>query len=149
MTTIDFSPLYRTTVGFDRMVNLLNTAVGSEPASYPPYNIEATGDNTYTISIAVAGFADDEIDLQVERGVLSVKARKAEDATDRRYLHRGIATRSFERKFNLADHIEVTGAELINGLLTINLVKEVPEAMKPRKIAIGREVNAALANEAA
>ena len=149
MTNIDFSPLYRTTVGFDRMVNLLNAAVGSEPASYPPYNIEATGENTYSISIAVAGFGQDEIDLEVERGVLAVRARKAEDKAERRYLHRGIATRSFERKFNLADHVEVTGAELANGLLVIDLVKEIPEAMKPRKIAIGRDTNATIAHEAA
>ncbi|MEM9601535.1 MAG: Hsp20 family protein [Pseudomonadota bacterium] len=149
MTTIDFSPLYRTTVGFDRMVNLLNAAVGSEPSSYPPYNIEATGENTYSISIAVSGFGEDEIDLEVERGVLAVRARKAEDTTERRYLHRGIATRSFERKFNLADHIEVTGARLVNGLLTIELVKELPEAMKPRKIAIGGDATRSIEHEAA
>lgn len=149
MNSIDFSPLYRTTVGFDRMVNLLNAAARSEPTSYPPYNIESTGENTYSISIAVAGFSQDEIDMEVERGVLTVRARKAEEATDRHYLHRGIATRSFERKFNLADHVEITGADMANGLLMINLVKELPEAMKPRKIAIGGDSKPTITHEAA
>ncbi len=137
MNTIDFSPLYRTTVGFDRMATLLNSALGAEPATYPPYNIESTGENRYSISIAVAGFSESDIELEVERGVLSVRARKEKDDVERHYLHRGIASRSFERKFNLADHIEVTGAQLSNGLLHIDLVKEVPDAMKPRRIAIG------------
>jgi len=149
MNTIDFSPLYRTTVGFDRMASLLNSALGSEPATYPPYNIESTGDNQYSIAIAVAGFSESEIELEVERGVLTVRARKVADESGRTYLHRGIATRSFERKFNLADHIEVTGADLANGLLTIELVKELPEAMKPRKIAIGGSANASLTHAAA
>lgn len=140
MTTIDLSPLYRSTIGFDRMASLLDSALRGDQTGggYPPYNIEVTGENRYGITLAVAGFEENELDIQVENNVLSVRGKKADsdDDQDRRYLHQGIAYRSFERKFNLADHVEVKGAELKNGLLSIALVKEVPEAMKPKSIAI-------------
>ena len=147
MTTLDLTPLYRSTIGFDRMASLLDSALRGEQSSgggYPPYNIEVTGENQYGITLAVAGFEEAELDIQVENGVLSVRGKKADtqDSNDqRRYLHQGIAYRSFERKFNLADHVEVRGAELRNGLLNISLVKEVPEAMKPKSIAINTGSN--------
>jgi len=139
MTTIDLSPLYRNSIGFDRMGSLLDNAMRSQKTTtgFPPYDIEATGDDRYAITLAVAGFEDSELDIQVEKGVLSVRGKKADDGDEKSYLYRGIANRSFERKFNLADYIEVSGADLKNGLLTISLVKEIPEAMKPRSIAIG------------
>jgi len=139
MTSIDLTPLYRSSVGFDRFGSLLNTALRGEQVStgYPPYNIEATGDDHYGITLAVAGFGESEIDIQVEKSVLTVRGKKSESDVERKYLYQGIANRSFERKFNLADHVGVTGASLDNGLLTISLVQEVPEAMKPKKIAIG------------
>ncbi len=141
MTTIDLSPLYRSSIGFDRMGSLLDNALRSQKASagFPPYDIEATGDNRYAITLAVAGFEESELDLQVEKAVLRVRGKKADEAADKSYLYRGIANRSFERKFNLADFIEVSGADLKNGLLTISLIKEIPEAMKPRSITIGSE----------
>ncbi|MCH8531231.1 MAG: Hsp20 family protein [Saccharospirillum sp.] len=144
MNSIDLTPLYRSTIGFDRMASLLDSAMRGEQTSggYPPYNIEVTGENQYGITLAVAGFEEDELNIQVENGILSVRGKKAEaeDDKQRRFLHQGIAYRTFERKFNLADHVEVRGAELKNGLLTIQLVKEIPEAMKPRSIAInGKE----------
>lgn len=140
MRTFDFSPLYRTTVGFDHLSSLLD-AVNQRDANvnaYPPYNIELLDKDTYQITMAVAGFVEDELDLQSEKQVLTVKGTKAaeQDAGERKYLHQGIAARNFERRFNLADHVEVTGAKLSNGLLYINLVREIPEAMKPKKIAI-------------
>jgi molecular chaperone IbpA len=143
MNTIDLSPLYRSTVGFDRLGALLDSALRTESGpSFPPYNIEVTGENRYAITLALAGFEQQELDIQVERGLLSVRGKKGEDGKDeRRYLHQGIATRAFERKFNLADHVEVVGARLENGLLTINLVKEIPEAMKPKTIAINSSQN--------
>ncbi|MEM1439781.1 MAG: Hsp20 family protein [Pseudomonadota bacterium] len=138
MNTIDLTPLYRTSVGFDRLANLLDTALRSDTVStgYPPYNIEVTGDERYAVTLAVAGFAESELDISVEKGVLTVRGRKGNDA-ERKFLHQGIANRAFERKFNLADFVEVTGAALENGLLTISLRKEIPDAMKPRKIEIG------------
>jgi len=138
MTTIDLSPLYRNSIGFDRMGTLLDNALRSQKAGvgFPPYDIEASGDDRYAITLAVAGFEENELDIQVEKGVLCVRGKKADD-DEKSYLYRGIANRSFERKFNLADYIEVNGADLKNGLLTISLVKEIPEAMKPRSIAIG------------
>lgn len=148
MNSIDLTPLYRSTIGFDRMASLLDSAMRGEQSSggYPPYNIEVTGENQYGITLAVAGFEEDELNIQVENGVLSVRGKKAESEDDkqRRFLHQGIAYRSFERKFNLADHVEVRGAELKNGLLTIQLVKEIPEAMKPRSIAINGKENTPL-----
>lgn len=154
MTHIDLTPLYRSTIGFDRMANLLDSALRGEQTSngYPPYNIEVTGENAYGITLAVAGFEEDELNLQVENGVLTVRGKKAsnEDDKNRRFLHQGIAYRSFERKFNLADHVEVRGAELKHGLLTIHLVKEVPEAMKPKTIAInGKTSSSAIEHQEA
>jgi molecular chaperone IbpA len=140
MNTIDLTPLYRSSVGFDRFGSMLDSALRSEKSSagYPPYDIEALSENEYLITLAVAGFEQDELDIQVEKGVLSVSGKKTENDNDRHYLYQGIANRSFERKFNLADFIEVTGADLNNGLLKISLVKEIPEAMKPKSIAIGQ-----------
>jgi molecular chaperone IbpA len=139
MTTIDFSPLYRSTVGFDRFASLLDSVHQNNHSNgYPPYNIEATDENEYAITIAVAGFEESELDLQTERGVLTVRGEKAKDDKKKRnYLYQGIATRTFERKFELADHVEVVNADLSNGMLTISLVKEIPEAMKPKRISIG------------
>ena len=139
MTTIDLSPLYRSSIGFDRMGSLLDNALRSqkESSGFPPYDIEATGENRYAITLAVAGFEESELDIQVEKGVLRVRGKKADDGEEKSWLYRGIANRSFERKFNLADHIEVSGADLKNGLLTVSLIKEIPEAMKPRSIVIG------------
>ena len=143
MNTIDLTPLYRSSIGFDRLGSLLDTALRSEQASasYPPYNIEANGENRYGITLAVAGFERQELDIQVEKGVLTVRGKKADTKEERKYLYQGIATRTFERKFNLADHVEVTGAQLTNGLLTISLVREIPEAMKPKTIAINTQDN--------
>lgn len=140
MTTIDLSPLYRSTVGFDRFGSLLDNVMGAEKSAstgYPPYNIEVAGDDRYAITIAVAGFEESDLDIQVENGILTVRGKLEKADVERKYLHQGIANRSFERKFTLADHVEVTAAELRNGILQLSLVKEVPEAMKPRKISIG------------
>jgi len=137
MATIDLSPLYRSTVGFDRLAPMLETALRNDRGvSYPPYDIEVIDENRYAVTIAVAGFEREELDIQVERGVLTVAGKKEAANSDRRYLHQGIARRTFERKFNLADHVEVTDASLRNGLLTISLVREIPEAMKPKTIPI-------------
>ncbi|MEL6774166.1 MAG: Hsp20 family protein [Pseudomonadota bacterium] len=140
MRTIDLTPLYRSTVGFDRMAQMLDQVMSGDGAapSYPPYNIEKTGEDAYRISIAVAGFAEGELNIEVRDQGLSVTARKApqEGQEKRVYLHRGIAERGFERRFQLADHVRVAGAELVNGLLHIDLVREIPEALKPRTIAI-------------
>lgn len=140
--TIDLTPLYRSTVGFDHLASLLNHAATRDNSSggYPPYNIEAFEENKYSITLALAGFSEEELDIQVENGVLLVKGSK-QVKDESNYLYQGIANRSFERKFNLADHMEVTGANLNNGLLTINLVKEIPEAMKPKTIAINKGSN--------
>ncbi len=140
MTTIDLTPLYRSSIGFDRYGSMLDSALRSEKtaAGYPPYDIESLGENEYAITLAVAGFEESELDIQVEKGVLCVRGKKIETDEARSYLYQGIANRSFERKFNLADFIEVTGADLSNGLLTVSLVKEIPEAMKPKSIAIGQ-----------
>ncbi len=139
MNRIDLTPLYRSSVGFDRFESLLDAAFQSEKASagYPPYNIEALEDDHYAITLAVAGFTSDELDIQVEKGVLTIVGKKEATDSKGQYLHQGIATRAFERKFNLADHIEVIGADLKDGLLNIRLLKEVPEAMKPKTISIG------------
>jgi molecular chaperone IbpA len=144
MNTIDLTPLYRSSIGFDRLGSLLDTALRAEQAStgYPPYNIEVTGEDRYGLTLAVAGFERNELDIQVEKGVLTVRGKKVNESKDeRKYLYQGIATRTFERKFNLADHVEVTGAQLNNGLLSISLVKQVPEAMKPKTIAIDSQSN--------
>ncbi len=138
MRSVDLSPLYRATVGFDRMMNLLDATPRAEDGGYPPYNIEKTGDNAYRITMAVAGFGEQDIDITVQESRLIIKASKEKETEDKvkTYLHRGIATRAFERRFDLADYIKVTGARLENGILSIDLAREVPEAMKPRTIAI-------------
>jgi molecular chaperone IbpA len=138
MRNYDLSPLFRSTVGFDRMMRLLDTATRMDESatSYPPYNIEKTGEHAYRITMAVAGFSDDEIEITVQEGVLAVGGKSLKDEEPKQFLHRGIARRAFERRFELADHIQVTGASLANGLLHIDLVREVPEAMKPRSIKI-------------
>lgn len=143
MNTIDLTPLYRSSIGFDRLASMLDSALRSDTSSggYPPYNIESLGEDRYGITIAVAGFEESELDIQVERDVLTVRGRKAEDDKERKYLYRGIATRAFERKFNLAEHVKVVDAELRNGLLNIHLVKEIPEADKPRVISINSSIN--------
>ncbi len=137
MTTFDFSPLYRTSVGFDRLATLLSSATRLEQGNgYPPYNIQSTGDNQYQITMAVAGFAEADLSINTEQNKLTVTGNRASDEEDGKFLYRGIATRSFERRFNLADHVRVTGARLENGLLHIHLERELPEAMKPRTIEI-------------
>jgi molecular chaperone IbpA len=140
MRNLDFAPLYRATVGFDRIADLMDRVLSSDVAqpTYPPYNIEKTAEDAYRISIAVAGFAPEELSVEVKDGNLHVAARKAAEDTDRIYLHRGIATRAFERRFALADHVRVSGAVHENGMLHVDLVREVPEAMKPRRIEITR-----------
>jgi len=138
MRTYDLSPLYRSTVGFDRLFGMLDSVTNGEAQPYPPYNIERTGENAYRVTLAVAGFGEGDLDIQSKENVLTVKGEKSEEKQeDREVLYRGIAARAFERRFQLADHVEVTGASLENGLLHIDLVREIPEAMKPRKIAIG------------
>ena len=139
MRHIDFAPLYRSTVGFDRLFNLLDSVSGVDqgPTAYPPYNIERTGENEYRITMAVAGFAQDEIQVDVKEQTLSVTGEKKPEQKEREFLHRGIAARTFERRFQLADHVEVKGADLKDGLLHIDLVRNVPERLKPRTIAIG------------
>ncbi|MFU8822924.1 Hsp20 family protein [Yoonia sp.] len=138
MRSFDLTPLYRATVGFDQIADLLDRALATDVGqnSYPPYNIEKTADDGWRISIAAAGFAADELAIEVKDRALHVTARKAEDDAERKFLHRGIATRAFERRFHLADHVQVTGALHENGMLHIDLIREVPEALKPRRIAI-------------
>ena len=137
MRSFDLAPLYRATVGFDRIADLMDRAMTAEQGqSYPPYNIEKTDENGWRITVAVAGFTDEELTVEVREGTLLVAGRKEKDAVERTFLHRGIATRAFERRFHLADHVQVTGARTANGLLDIDLVREVPEALKPRRIEI-------------
>jgi molecular chaperone IbpA len=139
MRHVDFAPLYRSTVGFDRLFSLFDTlGTPDNGQTYPPYNIERTGENAYRISMAVAGFSDSEISIEAHRNVLTVKGERAEEKKEdgNEVLYRGIAARTFERRFQLADHVEVTGATLKNGLLHIDLKREVPEELKPRKIEI-------------
>ncbi|MFM1682430.1 Hsp20 family protein [Aeromonas salmonicida] len=135
MRSIDFSPLYRSAIGFDRLANLIESAASNGNAGYPPYNIEQLSDNDYRISMAVAGFTQEELELSFQENLLTVKGNKQAES-DRNYLYRGIAERGFERRFQLADYVRVKGADLKNGLLHIELMREVPEAMKPRKIEI-------------
>jgi molecular chaperone IbpA len=138
MRNFDLAPLYRATVGFDQIADLLDRVMASDvpQPTYPPYNIEKTADDAYRISIAVAGFAASDLNVEVKEGAVVVSATKAEDDGNRTYLHRGIATRAFERRFQLADHVKVTGASHVDGMLHIDLQREVPEALKPRRIAI-------------
>ncbi len=138
MRTFDFAPLYRSTIGFDHLSQLLDSIAQREQnqPSYPPYNIERLAEDQYRISMAVAGFTDSELSIESERQTLKVRGEKAADNTERQYLHQGIAARNFERVFQLADHIKVVNAHLENGLLHIDLRREIPEAMKPRQIPI-------------
>lgn len=142
MRTLDFAPLYRATVGFDRIADLMDRVLTTDVAqpTYPPYNIEKTAEDSYRISIAVAGFTAEELAVEVKDGTLLVTARKAPEAEGKTYLHRGIATRAFERRFALADHVRVTGAVHELGMLHIDLTRETPEALKPRRIEIASAV---------
>jgi molecular chaperone IbpA len=137
MRTVDFSPLYRSVVGFDRLAALLDAAASSESASgYPPYNIERTDENAYRIEIAVAGFRPEELNIEVKENLVTVQGRKAANDEPRRFLHRGLAERNFERRFQLADYVVVTEAQLADGLLSISLKRELPEQLKPRQVPI-------------
>lgn len=138
MRTLDLAPLFRASVGFDNLTRVLDAASRSDEAqaAYPPYNIVKASDDDYRITFAVAGFGEDDIDIVVERNSLTVKGKVSQDNDEVAYLHRGIAGRSFERRFQLADHIQVTEASMTNGLLTVELKREVPEALKPRTIAV-------------
>jgi molecular chaperone IbpA len=136
MRTLDFSPLYRSVVGFDRLADLLDAATTETANGYPPYNIERTDENTYRIDIAVAGFKPDELTIEVKENLLTVQGRKPANDEPRRYLHRGLAERNFERRFQLADYVLVSDAQLSDGLLSVSLRRELPEALKPRKIEI-------------
>ncbi len=138
MDRFDFSPLFRSTIGFDRLTRLVDAASRVDNASlaYPPYNIEKTGEDAYRLTMAVAGFSPDEVDVTVHENTLLVAGKTKKEENEGRYLHRGIASRAFERRFSLADHMKVVGASLDNGMLHVDLVREVPEAAKPRKIEI-------------
>lgn len=140
MRSFDLAPLYRATVGFDQIADLMDRLLTQDAgtANYPPYNIEKLADGSWRISIAVAGFSAEELAVEVRENALVVTARKAEDTAERKFLHRGIATRAFERRFHLADHVRVTGAAHVDGMLHIDLVREVPEALKPRRIEIAK-----------
>ena len=144
MRTFDFSPLFRSTVGFDHLASLLDAANRDSNAGYPPYNIEVIGNDNYRITLAIAGFSEDELSIETESNVLRVRGSKTPDKEQKTFLHQGIAGRDFERRYQLADHVKVTNASLENGLLHIELVKEIPEAMKPRKISINRDQKAKL-----
>ena len=136
MRTLDFSPLYRSVVGFDRLADMLDAANTETAGGYPPYNIERTADNTYRIDIAVAGFKAGDLNIEVKENLLTVQGRKSDGDETRRYLHRGLAERNFERRFQLADYVIVTEADLADGLLSISLKRELPEALKPRRSEI-------------
>lgn len=138
MRTFDMSPLYRATVGFDQIADLMDRVLTNDVSqqTYPPYNIEKTADDAYRISVAVAGFSDADLSVEVKENALHISGRKSDDNEERKFLHRGIATRAFERRFHLADHVRVTGASHVDGMLHIDLVREVPEALKPRRIEI-------------
>lgn len=138
MRTFDLAPFYRSTIGFDRLFSLLDQANGDGSSGYPPYNIERTGEDSYRISMAVAGFAEDEVSIEAHRNVLTIKGERKDETNGEgsEVLYRGIAARAFERRFQLADHVDVVGAALKNGLLHIDLKRNIPEELKPRKIAI-------------
>jgi molecular chaperone IbpA len=140
MRTFDLAPLYRSTVGFDRLFSMLDQAAGFDAApGYPPYNIERTGENAYRISVAVAGFGESDLTIETKENALTIRGEKQDKADEKQgeVLYQGIAARAFERRFQLADHVQVTGASLVNGLLHVDLVRELPEAKKPRQIKIG------------
>ena len=149
MTSFDFSPLFRSTIGFDRLGQLLDQALVDEGSSYPPYNIEKTGDDAYRITMAIAGFGEDDLNIIAQENMLVVsgKAKPVDEKTE--FLYRGIAGRAFERRFQLADHIKVVGAQLVNGLLHVDLVREVPEAKRPRTIKVETGAKAKLEAKAA
>lgn len=149
MRTIDFSPLYRSVVGFDRLASLLETAAADGATGYPPYNIERTDENSYRIDIAVAGFRPEDLNIEVKENLLTVQGQKPANDEARRYLHRGLAERNFERKFQLADYVLVESANLADGLLSIALKRELPEALKPRRVEISTQPNATLIEGAA
>src|SRR6185369_2956290 len=140
----DLTPLFRSSVGFDRLSRLMDSAqrVDESALSYPPYNIERTGDDTYRVSMAVAGFSEAELTITAQENSLVISGKPSKEEKERNFLHRGLAGRAFERRFDLADHIRVTGASLNNGLLHVDLVREIPEAMKPRTIAINAPAKA-------
>lgn len=148
---IDLTPLYRNTIGFDRLASVIDGAMRTDHRSvnYPPYDIEQLSDNEYSISLAIAGFTEDELDIQSERGVLTISGKKNEDQSKRKFLHQGIANRSFIRKFNLADYVEVQSAKLDHGMLYVKLKRELPEAMKPRRISINGSEKVLTRQEAA
>ena len=140
MRSFDLAPLYRATVGFDQIADLMDRVMSTETTqnSYPPYNIEKTGEQAWRISLAVAGFSDEDLTVELRENALLVSGRKPEEDGERAYLHRGIATRAFDRRFHLADHVRVTGASHQDGMLHVDLVREVPEALKPRRIEISK-----------
>ena len=144
MRTIDFSPLYRSVVGFDRLAGLLETAAADAANGYPPYNIERTDENAYRVEIAVAGFRPEELNIEVRENLLTVSGRKAANDEAKTFLHRGLAERNFERKFQLADYVVVEDANLADGLLQVSLKRELPEALKPRTVAITTGVQGSL-----
>jgi molecular chaperone IbpA len=136
MRTYDLSPLFRSSIGFDRLSRLIEASQGADAVTYPPYNIEKLGENSYRVTLAVAGFGEGDIDITVENNALTVKGKAQPDPEGAQFLHRGIAGRAFERRFQLADHVEVETARLVNGLLHVELVRRIPEALKPRKIEV-------------
>ncbi len=151
MTTVNFTPLFRNAIGFDRLARLVDNAAATADVSYPPYNIEKTADDSYRLTMAVAGFGPDDIELVVKENALFVSGRVSPEATKSEVLYRGIAGRAFERRFTLADHVVVDGADLRHGLLHVSLKRVVPEALKPRRIAVGSgapQVTADAANDA-
>lgn len=151
MRAFDPTPLFRASVGFDRIADLMDRVLAAEPVqpSYPPYNIEKTDENAYRITVAVAGFSAAELVVEVKDNALIIAARRSEDEAGRSYLHRGIATRAFERRFHLADHVRVTGATHADGMLHVDLAREIPEALKPRRIEITQTPPSALLDAAA
>ena len=136
MRTYDLSPLFRSSVGFDRLSRLIEASAATDAVTYPPYNIEKLSENSYRVTLAVAGFGEGDIDITVENNALTVKGKAQAETEAAQFLHRGIAGRAFERRFQLADHVEVETARLANGLLHIELVRRIPEALKPRKIEV-------------
>ena len=137
MRNFDLAPLYRATVGFDRLADLMDRSLATEQGqTYPPYNIERTGENGWRITVAVAGFGESELGVEMRENALIITGRKEAEEGERTFLHRGIATRAFERRFHLAEHVRATGAAVTNGMLNVELVREVPEALKPRRIEI-------------
>lgn len=149
MRELDLSPLYRSTVGFDSLVSVFDqiASFGNEPTTYPPYNIERLAENEYRITMAVAGFDKHDIEIEVNEGLLSIRGEKKEAEKERAFLHRGIASRAFERRFQLADYVEVRSADVKDGLLSVDLEREVPERLKPRTIEIGAMVAKAVENK--